>query len=883
MKITFFTICAKNYISYARTLFYSLQEVYGNNFSFYLVLSDRADGYLDISEEPMKIVECDKLGIAELDDMSLRYNITEFSTAIKPAAFEYLFNENESDAVIYLDPDIYVVNKLNKVEELLANGSDAVLTPHTCKPIEDGKKPDDQSMLQAGTYNLGFLALSNSKTSRDFLSWWHRRLVKDCRIDLPEGLFVDQKWADMLPCFIEKTTVLHDPGYNVAYWNLMSRKVTRKGSDWYSNDGTLSFVHFSGVESPDPSVFSKHQTRFNANNIGDLGILLSEYRQAVMDNGREITSGWPYAFSKASNGVSIPVQARRIYREQVDGKHAIDGDVSQYALSYCNSLSSAVLQDEGLIITTLMKNIWDTREDLQIAFDLSSIHGREGFVGWFLTSWKEELSLDPYFVDGVKKGYELLQNSQTEDVDNEQSTVTQIERVTLPMRLSRFKAGIARTVLASVHKARPLYIYMPVAMRIKLKGILIRNTVEHGRAGIIRITTDTGFKSDTPEEIMNETVVSNKIETDLLDGALLIGYPKAELGMGEHVRLTARSFNTESIPFGIYNFDKDIAARQDDNRYDALITTSANYKANIFHINADQMEVAKSILGAEMFDGKYNIGYWAWELSIFPDAWMSALDMVDEIWAPSRFIQQAISEKAKCPVVWMPLAVELDDPDTRFDRSYFNLPSNDYLFVFYFDFASFGSRKNPYAVIEAFRKAFPKMNDKAGLVIKVMGQKWHKEEIGMLQNEIEHDPRMVILDKVLSHQEMAGLINTCNAFVSLHRSEGFGRGLAEAMYFGKPVIATNYSGNTDFMRPDTAYLVNYTLCDLAEKDYPHAAGQVWANPDVDQAAEYMKYLVDNPGAGDDIGKVAQSYIRYNHSSKVIGQRYSSRLKLLGIT
>ena len=363
---------------------------------------------------------------------------------------------------------------------------------------------------------------------------------------------------------------------------------------------------------------------------------------------------------------------------------------------------------------------------------------------------------------------------------------------------------------------------------------------------------------------------------------MLVGYPKAELGMGEHVRLSALAMSQTDVPFAIHNFNHNVVARQQDDRFARWISDDVNYAVNIFHVNADQMPVVKGVLGSSFFKEHYNIGYWAWELSEFPDAWLSSLEMVDEIWAPSRFIQQSISEKTDKPVVWMPLAVHVDEPNPKLDRAYFDIPQNTFVFLFYYDLASYSTRKNPKGTIEAFRRAFSDRSMRVTLVIKTMAREWHEEELAMLKVMADEDERIMLIDTVLSHEEMPALVSVCDCFVSLHRSEGFGRGMAEAMCLGKPVIATNYSGNTDFMNKGNACMVDYTLIPVQKGEYPHASGQVWADPDLECAASWMERLVDDRKLCQTLGQKAKEDMQSFHSPLRIGERYKLRLQQLGL-
>lgn len=278
----FFTICSKNFMAQALTLHESLVAAYGP-VRFYLVLCDTSEG-LDLLSFPFSIIEIDLLGISEWDAMCDRYSITELNTSVKPFAFEYIFDAHPGAEVVYLDPDILVVSRLDEVSELFAKGAHCVLTPHIAEPAEHAEF-NDQKFLQFGVYNLGFCAMKDTPEVRRAVSWWGRRLLRDCLIDLPNGIFVDQKWADLLPAYIESTRILRHCGYNVAYWNLSQRRVFRGSDRWRSNDQELRFAHFSGSVIGSKTVFSRHSGTYNRSNVGDLALLLARFEERLFANG----------------------------------------------------------------------------------------------------------------------------------------------------------------------------------------------------------------------------------------------------------------------------------------------------------------------------------------------------------------------------------------------------------------------------------------------------------------------------------------------------------------------------------------------------------------------------------------------------------------------
>lgn len=368
-------------------------------------------------------------------------------------------------------------------------------------------------------------------------------------------------------------------------------------------------------------------------------------------------------------------------------------------------------------------------------------------------------------------------------------------------------------------------------------------------------------------------------------GVTLVGHPFLISGRGEDLRAAAGAFASAQLPFDLYNtFDagQQNASRLGHFRFFERLVAEPRRRAQLFFLNADEMASAHAHLGQEWFSGALRIGYWAWELSRFPDAWLPAFDHVDEVWAPSRFIQQAVSERTDKPVVRMPLVVEPKASDVG--RGRFGLPEDQFLFLFFFDFTSFISRKNPYAAIEALQRAFPagRSND-VGIVVKLNGGQLKPDDDQAFKGHpLLRANNVYLVDEVLSDGEIGALMKACDAFISLHRSEGFGRGPAEAMYFGKPVVTTGYSGNLDYCHEQNCWLVDYQLKPLLADEYPQAEGQVWADPDVEHAAAQMREIVDQPLEVERRVKLAREIIHRHHSPAAVGEAARQRLMRLGV-
>ncbi|MFC1701441.1 hypothetical protein ACFL1J_01655 [Pseudomonadota bacterium] len=306
------TIIAKNYISFARTLCDSFLENHPSGRCFALV-TDETDGYIDPSAEKFEILSPAVLKIPNWPDFTFKYNITELATALKPYLLEHLLQKEGLDRILYLDPDILVLQQLTTLFKLL-DDRDVVLTPHldTDYP-DDGYLPNDAFIMKSGIYNLGFIGVRNSSNSLNFLCWWQRKLYDRCVIDHAAGYFVDQKFIDYALPLFDGFKVVPDPGYNVAYWNLHSRSIGWSGSEWTCNGNALYFFHFSGFKLAAPDQISKHQTRYQMAALPDLHILFQSYISLLQGNGYVETSVWPYTFNTYRNGTRLLPKLKRLY------------------------------------------------------------------------------------------------------------------------------------------------------------------------------------------------------------------------------------------------------------------------------------------------------------------------------------------------------------------------------------------------------------------------------------------------------------------------------------------------------------------------------------------------------------------------------------------
>ena len=359
-------------------------------------------------------------------------------------------------------------------------------------------------------------------------------------------------------------------------------------------------------------------------------------------------------------------------------------------------------------------------------------------------------------------------------------------------------------------------------------------------------------------------------------GLNLAGFFRAALGVGESVRCAVRAADAVGLPVALIDLRLNCLNPAADDTYVSRLQSDNPHPVNVFHLDAPQSEEIDHYHGPNFRRGKYNVAYWAWELPEFPDGWVYQHRFFDEIWCPSEFTRAALAAKVPKPVLAMPHAINFPVPQGDF-RAKFGLPERTFLFLFIYDLNSTQERKNPRAVIAAFRKAFPG-GGPVGLVIKTHNPDRHAAAFAELQAEMTGLANAHLICDTLPRTAICELQQTCDCFVSLHRSEGFGLNIAEAMFLGKPVVATDWSGTAEFVNAANGCPVNCRLVTLDRDHGPYARGQTWADADVDHAAYWMRCLLEDRALRERLGAQAATDIHRRFSPEAIGRKYLRRLE-----
>lgn len=315
-EINVFTSAAFNYIPKVRILFQSLRLLHPE-WRLHLVLADELRPNVDLSREPFD----DILAAADLDIPGWRgwaycHTIVELATAIKPFMLDRLLKRPGCKKVIYLDPDTVAFSRLDDIVEAL-DSANIVLTPHQTRPEQSLAAVMDNEIcsLKHGIYNLGFLAVAATDVGRDFADWWSRRVYHFCRADIPNGLFTDQRWIDLVPAFFEGVAIMRSSRHNVSTWNLTTRHLSISASGDYMVDGEpLGFYHFTGFDSGAHYIMVAK----NSGNNPAVLKLVNWYAKQTEILADDPLAKEPWAYGAHANGTPISKAQRLVYRERTD-------------------------------------------------------------------------------------------------------------------------------------------------------------------------------------------------------------------------------------------------------------------------------------------------------------------------------------------------------------------------------------------------------------------------------------------------------------------------------------------------------------------------------------------------------------------------------------
>ncbi len=502
------------------------------------------------------------------------------------------------------------------------------------------------------------------------------------------------------------------------------------------------------------------------------------------------------------------------------------------------------LHADGFTLNRAAAAIWELRPDLQDAFPLDAPDAEWKFLRWLLLNGLRDIGVPLDRFDPRLRAFLLSPSPRL-------AGATQL----LEMVFSARKDLQARYDVSDPAQRQKMFAW---AARH-----LVPETAKLPLGAALRELHDADAPADAPK--LHRATLA------------LTGAWTAASGRAEDLRGSARALTEAGFTdFVVIDFDSDRVLLPDGTPLAEGTPVAAG--TNIVHTNADTaLEDALHLrrLGVQ---AARSIGFWAWELEWLPAYWRHAYNFYDEIWAATAFAEAAFRHDDARPVRLVPMAVSEPELDQAPGRAALGLPADDTLFYFMFDFRSYAARKNPGAVLRAFAEAFPEGRERVRLLIKTSGAAARSEDAAALA-ALAQDPRIEIRDAKLPRAELLGLIQAADAFVSLHRSEGFGRGPAEAMLLGTPVILTDYSGSADYATADCAMLVDYTLVPVDPAAYPGVTGQSWAEANIATAAGHMRWVHGNRDAARALGARGRVRIGELYAPAVVGR---AMLRALGL-
>ncbi len=359
-------------------------------------------------------------------------------------------------------------------------------------------------------------------------------------------------------------------------------------------------------------------------------------------------------------------------------------------------------------------------------------------------------------------------------------------------------------------------------------------------------------------------------------GVNLYGFLSSVSGLGSVARSCLEAIETVKIP--VHAID---IPGWNHKSSDRTLPSYSPYRINLIQQNADMLPRFTGAYGTGLLNGCYNIGYWLWELPSVRADWHHLYRYVDEVWVASEFCRHAFQTLTRRPVIRVPLVVDGLDAKAIYPREHFKLPGDAFVFGYIFDVSSYMERKNPLCLIEAFKREFGASRDVL-LYLKFFNSGYDEDNVRTLNEAIAGAPNIRTFDGKMTEEEIVSLQNAMDCLVSPHRSEGFGYNLAEMMYFGKPVIATGYSSNLDFMRDDNSYLIDYSLVPITRDIGPYQRGNVWADPSVEHLASLMRKVFEDTSGRQEKGRRAAEEIRTHYSAQAVGRIIAARFDELGL-
>jgi glycosyltransferase involved in cell wall biosynthesis len=740
--------------------------------------------------------------------------------------------------LLHLPPTAWVLGDLAPVPTALETRSVLLVPRMTADVPNDGLLPAREQMELAGRMSDTIVGVDGTAGADGFLTWWTGRLEQT--LGSLDGRSVgarpeDRPWLarllELAPARFA-TGVLEDPGCNLSMWNLHlhSLQSTHEGT-LVDGRWPLRWLDLPGFRPDRPHQLGAGASRVRISRSPALRELCLAYAGELEragwsagdrrhDIGRRLAEGLVY--DDALDALRMRAEA---LGERYDDLFDPDGGDARAFVSWLEGPAPA--GGEYGVNRYVYYRVARERSDVVRAYpDLDGLDGPE-YVEWCWVFGREEVSIPDRFMPPQPGSTAVRPHT---------AATGRSPRTSGPSASEPAEDATAETAESAL---------TPAASEPDSRTPAEQN----GAQPAVRVT---GYLSHT------------------------LGLGAAGRGYAQALEAAGVAVSTASVPLHHLELPLELQDGYGRHGFEDVVHDGVHHGFEIVAVNADELPSFVGRLGEDYFQGP-RIGIWGWETDTIPVRWQRAFALVQEVWVYSRFMAGNIGAVAPVPTIALPPPVQ--PPPEPATPLRLDVPDDGFLFLFVFDYLSTIQRKNPVGLIEAFKRAFAPGEGPRLLLKTINGPLRPLAEEEVLW-AAHGRPDIHVLDRSLSGEQLNGLMAGCDCYVSLHRSEGFGLTMAEAMAIGKPVIGTGYSGNLDFMNAENSYLVEYELGRVGPDCEIYPPEGTWAQPSVEHAAESMRRVVERPEEAAAIGARAREDIARELSAQTTGKAMRRRLEEL---
>jgi glycosyltransferase involved in cell wall biosynthesis len=807
------------------------------------------EGWSQAPGEQLRVRSAAEVLGLDVEPLIGRHEEQDLIALLLPRLLE-AYSKRAAGPALHLPPSAWVLGDLEPVASALGEHSVMLVPRMTGDVPADGLEPSDAQMERMGRMAETVIAVDGTPGAAGFLSWWGGHLEQ--ALGSADGLEgggrpEDRPWLarllELAPARFA-TAVLEDPGCNLSAWNLHEHTLGQ-GETGVLVDGRwpLRFMDLAGFEPDRPHRLSAMATRARVSRSPALRELCARYAEELERAGWRAADHRRDVGRTMADGVLYDEALHSLHvRALALGAHLEDVFAPQGAAAFAAWLQGPAPRGAAHGLTRYAYyRVARERPDVLRAYP--DLDGRDGAecVAWCWAFGREEMGIPDRFMPPRPGETPAGRRGATEEQSSEvfaeeQSLEAADRRAVWPQATTAQSVGLVPGRGASESEAT--------------------TWTGHNGAGL------PGVAEGSPPAVR----VTGYLSHTLGLGAAARGYAQALAAAGVPV-------STASVPLHHLELPVELEDGYGRHGFEDVALHHTRHELEIVAVNPDELPSFVERLGEEYFHGP-RIGVWGWETNSIPSRWRRAFGLVQEIWVYSHFMAGNIGAVAPVPVIALPPPVT--PPSEEAAPTRLGIPDDGFLFLFVFDYLSTIQRKNPVGLVEAFKRAFAP-GEGPRLMLKTINAPLRPLAEEEVLWAAHGRPDVYVVDRSLGEAQLNGVMAACDCYVSLHRSEGFGLTLAEAMAIGKPVIGTGYSGNLDFMTPENSYLVEYELGRVGPDCEIYPADGEWAQPSVEHAAQLMRYVYENPEEAAAVGARAREDVARELSPQATGAAMRRRL------